>query len=317
MRSLEDVRNWLSLEKTGTCETAAAPFWRLLNKYRPDIQTVTIRRPVEEVVESLIQAGLPADISVIRKTMTRLDHKLDQIEGRLPNVRSIPFDALEDEQVCAELFELCTPYAHDTERWRIMNATNIQTNFPAQIRYVNAHASGINKLWAQARHAMFSDMDLKPDAMQSAVIKEEPVLQWLTDCQHLFNQHLVDVDEHPDNWINKNLALFEKLYDHGFLQVMVARSNGKPFGYLMTLLSPSLESPGRMIAQHTTFYAAKEFPGLGLKLQRAALRALKEKGIYEVFARTGVRGSGDRTDILYKRLGAQDFGRMYRMGLEN
>lgn len=317
MRSLDDVKAWLSQDKTGTCETGAAPFWRLLTKYRPDFQVITIRRPVEEVVESLVRAGVQADIATVRKIMTRLDHKLDQIEGRVPNVRSIPFDALTDEMVCGELFEWCLPYAHDSERWRKMDSANIQVNFPAQVRYVNANAGGINKLWAQARHAMFMDMESKPITSESLIIQEEPVSAWLKDSQHLFNQHLVAVGEHPDNWLHKNLALMEKLGELGFLQMMVARSNGRPFGYLMTLLSPSLEEPGRKVAEHRTFFADKEIPGLGLKLQRAALKALKEKGVNEVFARTGVRGDGDRTDVLYRRLGAQDFGRMYRMELEN
>jgi len=99
------------------------------------------------------------------------------------------------------------------------------------------------------------------------------------------------------------------------MQILVARSNGKPFGYLMTLLSPSLEAPGQTIAQHTTFFADKAFPGLGLKLQRAAMANLKEKNVSEVFMRAGVRGEGERIGALYKRLGAQDFGRMYRVEL--
>src|SRR6185437_13562353 len=97
MRSLDDVKNWLALENTGSCETVAAPFWRLLVKYTPDIRAVTIRRPIEEVTESLIRLGVPTPPDEIRKSLANLDHKLDQIEGRMvPNVKSIDYSALSD-----------------------------------------------------------------------------------------------------------------------------------------------------------------------------------------------------------------------------
>ena len=56
-------------------------------------------------------------------------------------------------------------------------------------------------------------------------------------------------------------------------------------------------------------------PGLGLKLQRAALAALRQKGVDETWMHANTRGSGDRIDILYRRLGAQDVGHLYRVEL--
>ena len=315
MRSLQDVKNWLSLDKFGTCETGGAPFWRLLLKYAPDIRVVTIRRPVNEVIGSLAKLGME-NLYEIRNGLVKLDRKLDQIEGRIPNVRSYDYADLEDEATCGELFEFCLPYGHDSEWWKKWNEINVQTNFPALTRYVGANLTAINKLTSQAAQAMFTDLAVKPVATQSIIISEESFDDGLRDCAHLFRQHCLEIGEHPDNWMNKNLPLMKKLYDAGAMQCMVARSNGRAFGYLTTLISPSLEAPHRQIAQHATFYAARECPGLGLKLQRAALAALKQKGIYEVFMRSGIRGSGNRMDILYKRLGAEDFGHMHRIGLE-
>lgn len=314
MRSLDDIKCWFSLEKTGTCETAAAPFWRLLLKYAPDIRVVTIRRPVDEVVESLGKAGM-SNLDAIRAGLTKLDHKLDQVEGRMPWVKSVRYADLSDEVTCGEIFEFCLPYGHDRAWWQKWNETNVQTNLAALTRYIGAHMEALNKLAAQAGQAMFKDMAVRPVNMAAVTIKEESCEDWFRDCPHLFRQHCADVNENPDNWINKNWDLFSKLHSLGYLQVMVARSNGKPFGYLMTLLSPSLETPGEMLAQHTTFYAAKEFPGLGLKLQRAAMAVLKEKNVSEIVMRAGVRGDGERIGALYQRLGAQDFGRMYRIEL--
>ena len=69
--------------------------------------------PVEEVVESCIRAGWATDAAKIR----RKDQKLDQIEARVPNVRSFSFADLAKESVCAELYEYCTGQAHDHAHW--------------------------------------------------------------------------------------------------------------------------------------------------------------------------------------------------------
>lgn len=315
MRSLDDIKAWLSLDKFGTCETGGAPFWRLLLKYAPDIRVITIRRPVNDVIQSLAKVGM-GNLPEIRKGLVKMDRKLDQIEGRMPNVRSYEYSALSDEVTCGELFEFCIPdYGHDSEHWNKLNSTNIQTNFAALTRYVGANLNSINKLAGQAAQAMFKDMSSKEYQSGPISIEEESCDAWERDCQELFRQHCAGVEEHPDNWVHKNWDMFRKLYELGFLQIMVARSNGRPFGYLMTLLSPSLERAGDTIAQHTTFYADKGFPGVGLKLQRAAMAKLKEKNVSEVFMRAGIRGDGDRLGSLYKRLGAEDFGRIYRVGL--
>lgn len=316
MRSLDDVKSWLSLPNTGTCETGATSFWRLLLKYRPDIRVVTIRRPVEEVVESLTKVGV-ADSPELRRSMARLDSKLDQIEGRLPNVKSVKFSDLATEQTCAEVFEFCLPYRHDHQWWEAFHAMNIQTNFPALMRYVHAHVAPIAKLMAQARQASFTDLSRKPVISSSVEISEGSFTDWVDGCAHLIDDHCRIIDATPYNWANGtlNLPVLGKLYESGFLQIMIARSNGKPFGYLVTLLSPSLESPGRKSAQHTAFYADKGFPWLGSKLQRAANLALRAKGFNEVFMRAGVRGDGARTSILFERLGAREYGKLYQVDL--
>jgi hypothetical protein len=99
------------------------------------------------------------------------------------------------------------------------------------------------------------------------------------------------------------------------MQIMTARCNGRMFGYLMTIIAPSLESEGLMSAVNTTFYASPEFNGLGIKLQRAAINALREKGVGEIHFQAGVRGSGERIDALYRRMGAEYGGKVFRMKL--
>lgn len=310
MRSLDDVKSWLGLPNTGSCETAAAPFWRLLPK---DIKVVTIRRPVSNVLESLAAQGVSGP-EIIRQ-INYLDRKLDQVERRVPSVLSVPYDELRQIDMCALLFEHCLPYRFDEIWWHAWQARNIQINLPSLIRYVKGHLPALNRLAAQARQAMLRDMAVKPVDMPSMIIREETFEVFQRDCEPLFRQHCVEVGEEPDNWLKKNIPLMQRVYDAGAMQIMVGRSNGRPFGYLMTLVCPSLETRDTTMGQHAAFYASPEVPGLGLKLQRAALAALKEKGVSEAFMRAGIRGDGDRMDILYKRLGGQDFGRMFRVGL--
>ena len=106
-----------------------------------------------------------------------------------------------------------------------------------------------------------------------------------------------------------------RIYEIGAMQIMTARSNGRMFGYLMTLISPSLTSESVTEALHTTFFASSDAPGLGLKLQRAALSPLKDHGVDDLYMRAGVRGSGDRLGSIYRRIGAQDFGQMFHLNL--
>lgn len=317
MRSLDDVKAWLSLENSGTCETGAAAYWRLALKFRPDIRVVTIRRPVDDVLESLARVGLDYGMVERRKVLAAMDRKLEQIEGRIPNVLSIAYQDLQGETACSQLFRFCLPYNHDPAWWNAVAPINIQINFPALMRYIHANGPAIEKLIAQARQTMLTDMAIRPAETGGLTIQEETIDAWHDDCQHLFREHCVAVGEHPDNWKNKNIPLMRQLYGLGVMQVMIGRCNGKAFGYLMTIVAPSLEGKNRTSAQHTTFYASPAFPGLGLKLQRAALTALQGKGVQETFMRAGVRGDGDRTDVLFRRLGAQDFGRMFRVELGN
>ena len=89
------------------------------------------------------------------------------------------------------------------------------------------------------------------------------------------------------------------------------------FGYLMAILGPSLEFEDTTVAVNTTFFASKEFPGLGMRLQRASAEALRQRGVSELVLWAGGRGSGPRLASLYKRLGANDWGQLYHLDLKD
>lgn len=315
MRGLDDVKSWLAQDCTGSAETAAAPWWRLVLKYRPDARIVIVRRRVEDVVESFLRV-YPCDREGLTQQMRRLDRKLDQIETRAPNVLSVRYDELSDEKTCATVFEHCLPYRHDPNWWHSLADVNVQISVPSMMRYAAHNMPQLEKLAKVATHEISINMMTRPIVEPAGItIAEDTFEAFERDGHKLFAEHCALVGESPDTWREKNWDMMRALYDAGSMQIMTARSNGRMFGYLMTVISPSLEFTDRPVSIDATFYAAKEIPGLGMKLQRAALAKLKERGVAEAFFRAGPRGSGPKMGTFYRRLGAQDDGLMFRLDL--
>jgi GNAT superfamily N-acetyltransferase len=312
-RSLDDVTSWLSQPYVGTVETAAAPFWRLLPA---GVRVVTVRRPVPDVVASLARGGLTFDPTVMTRLIGRVERKLDQIERRLPDVLAVRFEDLADEAMCARIFEHCLSLPHDAAWWAAASAVNLQISLPHLMRYYTAHRKQLDKLAKQARHRMLAGMSHGFE-LDGVTFQHETFEQFYRDAQALFAEHLVQTDQSPEDHIHKNLPLLQRLDEVGGLQTMTARSNGRMFGYLMTVIGPSLDARDRLAGFHTIFFASPLIRGLGMKLQRAALDALRARGVQEVQMRAGHRGSGPRLGTFYRRLGAEEFGQLYRLELEN
>lgn len=312
-RALDDVKSWLAQPNTGSAETGAAPFWRLLLKYQPDARIITIRRPVTEVIHSLQATGVPFDDTLV-PLIWRLDRKLDQIEHRVPNVRSFNYHDLQDEAVCAELFEHCLPYQHDPAWRRQLDAMNLQINLAHQMRYFHAHRPQLEKVAKLAKHRILSIMSRAPE-IDGMTFQTETMANH-EDALPLFKEHAALTDRSPDAYYSINLPLLHKLDEMGALQIVSARSNGRVFGYLMTVIGPSLEAEDKLTASHSAFFASPSVKNLGMKLQRVAADALRERGVSEVTMRAGVRGEGPRLGTFYRRMGAEDVGQLYRLGLE-
>lgn len=313
-RSLDDVKSWLAQPFTGTVETGGAPFWRLLLNYRPDVRVVTIRRQVDAVVRSLVATGVPFDDTIIR-VMQRLDRKLDQIEERVPGVWSFAFDDLRTEAACGALFEHCLDCAHDPAWWRKLEPLNVQINMHHLVRYVEAHRPQLEKIAQQAKHRMLSNLSRATPEIDGVTFQQESMASY-DEAIPLFKEHAVITDRAPDAYLFVNTPLLRKLDELGALQIVTARSNGRLFGYLMTVIGPSLETGDKLTAIHTAFFASPLIRNLGSKLQRVAAEALRARGVSDVQMRAGVRGAGPRLGTLYRRMGAEDFGHLYRLDLE-
>ena len=88
------------------------------------------------------------------------------------------------------------------------------------------------------------------------------------------------------------------------------------FGYLISVIGPTLASDTNTMGVHTHFYASPLFPGLGRKLQNASIDAMRRRGVDDAFMRAGVRGAGPRLGSLYRRLGASECGSLYHISLK-
>ena len=317
MRTLDDVKAWFSQPFIGSAETAGAPWWRLLARYAPTARIVVVRRPVEDVVDSLMRLdGVSFDRETLDLEMRRHDRKLGQLSRRIDGVLTVDYADLVQEDVCAAVFEHCTGLVHDHAWWDFVAPLNIQSDMVEMVRYAGAYHGALSRLGNAAKQQTLASMvKRRPIGPDGVTFQTETFEAWLEGARLLFADHCVTIGEAPDEWTRKNIPLMRNLYELGAMQIMTARSNGRMFGYLMTILSPSLAFDGVLSGSNTTFYASPEFPGLGLKLQRAALRSLRDRGVGEVFFEAGKRGDGPRLGTMYRRLGAVPHGEVFRMSL--
>jgi hypothetical protein len=214
--------------------------------------------------------------------------------------------------VCAELFEYCLPYQHDHARWQTFDRTNMQINLAHMMRYFAAYRVQLEKVAKQAKHRMLSIM-CRPPEIDGVTFQQETMASY-DEAVPLIREHAVITDRAPDAYAF-NVPLMQKLDEMGALQIISARSNGRLFGYLMSVIGPSLEAEDQLTACHTAFFASPAIKNLGMKLQHVAAETLREKGVSDVQMRAGVLGAGPRLGTFYRRMGAEDFGRLYRLDL--
>jgi len=319
VRSVDDVRSWFSLPFYGSVETAAAPFWRLARHIRPDLKIVVVRRPVDEVAGSLLRTGVEFDRAALEAQLVHMDRKLDQIAYDI----SVDFADLSEERTCQRIFEYCLGLPHDRERWTSFHRQNLQIDLATQLNYVRAYGMQLCKAEAtcvRATRAVIRGAKFRPGPVDARgiSIQQERLGTFIRDGVDLFSEHCMAVGEEPDEWTRKNIPMIEQLESGGCWQFMTARSNGRMLAYLMTLVGPSIEKVGRVSATQTLFFASRDAQGMGLgmALQQASIADLRSKGVHEVIMRDGIRGAGGRLNILYRRLGADDFGHLWKLQLK-
>jgi len=314
LRSMEDVRSWAKQPFTGSAETAVAPFWRAIP---PGVRVVVIRRPVSEVATSLARVmSNKVPLNNLSCFLTKLDLKLTQVSNRLPNTLTVGYDELTTLEGAAKVFEHALQEPFDEPWWNLLRDVNIQEPFTTFERYGAAYGAQLRRMALLAKGAILHDLAKREEPpCEALIVAEEPFEEFLRDGVGIFAEHAFAVGEAPESFRQKNLPYLKAKAAAGELQVITARSNGRMFGYLMSEITVSRESPTTLAAVETTFFASGEFPGLGMKLQRATLAGLRRKRVSEVWFRAGDRGDGPRLGTMYKRLGASPSGTLWRLDL--
>jgi hypothetical protein len=210
---------------------------------------------VPDVVASL-QRAAPGVFETAATTaaMMRLDRKLEQIERRLPNVVSVAFEELGTEDGCRRLWQHCLPYAWDGEWYARLAPVNLQISLPKLLRYFEAHKPQLLKLAKLAEHRIIANMRPPEREFDGVTFQCERFRDFCRDAAALITEHCASVGRKAE--IDINVPLFERLDDIGALQTMTARSNGRCFGYLVSIVGPSLEGEGIVHATHTGFYGS-------------------------------------------------------------
>jgi LPS sulfotransferase NodH len=315
LRSLADLASWWSIPMNGSCETAGAPWWRLIPN---EVRIVTVRRPVYEVHGSLMAKG-QFEPQTLGRQLVYLDRKLDQVQARR-SCLTLAYQELNWDQACAEMFEYCLGMEMPLAWWQALAPLNWQIDLPGLLRHFVAHRPQLDQMTKIARQEVLRGLrprrSFRDFGLDGIEIKEVSLQELLTDCTNLMAEHCEAVGEPSDNFWNKNWPLARQLEALGLHQIMLARCNGRPMGYLMTVLSPSLEDKAKWIGIHHGFVASKDGPpGLGRRLQVAANEALRRKGVDEAILTAATRGDGPRLGPVYERMGAKMFGTTYRLAL--
>ena len=157
MRSIEDVKTFFDRPHHGTVETAAAQGWHILHHHIPELKALVIRRPVEEVVDSMLHAEVGPykyDEDKLRKAMTYGNRMLGQVANAL-DLPVVDYADLESESTCRGIFEYCLNTEFDRNHFQRLHGQHIEADIPAYIRYYHENQVEISKFkstcWRELR----------------------------------------------------------------------------------------------------------------------------------------------------------------------
>lgn len=107
----------------GSVEIGGMIAWRLIRKELPTLKTIVVRRPLQEVYESIVNLGFQGNLTYLAE----LNATLDMIAAE-PGVYSINSSDLDAPVTGSWLFEYCLEQEFDFEWWFSMSHVNIQVN---------------------------------------------------------------------------------------------------------------------------------------------------------------------------------------------
>lgn len=140
----------------GSVEIGGIIAWQLIRKELPDLKTVVVRRPLQDVYQSIANLGLQANLTVLAEHNAMLDLIASQ-----PGVFSIKNSDLDAPITGKWLFEYCLEQEFDFDWWYGMSQLNVQVNMEealafkdeATIRYNSFQADVLSRM-GEVRNSM-------------------------------------------------------------------------------------------------------------------------------------------------------------------
>jgi hypothetical protein len=305
-RTVKEFVDLLGNEYAGTAETGAVIGWRAIRKLRPDVRIAVIRRPVQEVYDSLARFGLgsPQLMSELRER----DALLDQV-ARLPGVRSFAFHDLNGVTACQGLFEFCLGIPFDWEWWESLASVNVQVEVAERIQYLIDNHDRIEAIKRDAKRIAGDGIVIGPESWESL---------W-PEIDVLFAEHFREVDggDEPQRPYRLDEPAMRAMNASGQLRIFTARVSGSLAGYCMWQVSKDVESAGATFAEHGPWFVRPCFARLmlGLKLFDASLDDLRALGVRTAYPHHRLHGRGAKLGAFFRRRGAVEIQRTYSLPL--
>lgn len=293
---MQDLAAVLRRPNTGTVETGLSRAAPWLREILPDARIAVIRRSPAAVHASAAAKGWEVPLAYLEAE----DARLAAIASR-PGVLSVDFDAM-DEAACKRLFEHCLGRPFDADWYRRMAPQNIQLDLDERRREIDK----------DALEALFHEIGAH------ITIERESFASLYRDGQTLFAEHFQETRAGEAEPFDPDVDLARALEAEGRLVAIAARCPALGMlGYLVSLVTPSLERRGHLDAHQNIFFVTKGLRGrLGIQLHAAMRAELKRLGVHKLIMRAGVRGSGPKQAALFERLGATHIGGLYSLSLE-
>lgn len=133
----------------GSVEIAGVIAWQLIRKELPDLKTVVVRRPLQEVYNSITQLGFQGNLTYLAELNAMLD-----IIGAQPGVYTINSADLDAPITGKWLFEYCLEQEFDFDWWYSISQLNIQLKMDdvvnikdeLEARYKAFHADVLSRM---------------------------------------------------------------------------------------------------------------------------------------------------------------------------
>ena len=305
--SIDELTAKFNDEYVGTAETGAMIGWRALRRRLPDARFAVIRRPVQQVYDSLARFGIGS--SALMAELTERDAMLDDL-SKVRGVRSFTFAQLNGVEACRQLFEHCLGEPFDWEWWKSLAGVNVQVDVAERLHFIATNRDRIEALKREA---------IQEGRQPHTVIGSEPWDSVWPEIDALFAEHFNEVE--GDLATNRPYKLDEPIMRQmnaaGMLRIVTARVDGILAGYCMWQVSKDVESTGMLIAQHGPWFVRKEYAHLmlGQKLFDASLDDLRAIGVKNAFPHHRLNGRGKKLGAFFKRRGAVETQHTYSLWL--